>query len=262
MFLKKLYFNGVFTLSVRSRDSCVCLHLKHKLTNVYVDVEGFLQKVSLALSSLSTCLSLPSRSQKDSDSTRMVASSLHILPLQNAKFWRRQCLWLTFSLSCRPPFNCCFSYSCRQKVVFAASHPCVSVTGIFPAFCACVCVCAGMHVYVCRLSLSLCMCVYMCEYFSGAEAAFMSVPSIENGSASEGQPLLLHWASTLFRRAKCLYLMLNLCYLSMKLQLRTCYTCGTDWVIFFIAACGYELKCRNLLLCHPLLSLTCGQLLL
>lgn len=100
------------------------------------------------------------------------------------------------SLSCRPSFNCCFSYSCRQKVVFAASLPCVSVTGILPALCVCVCVCAGMHVSVCAcLSLCLCMCVCMCEYFSGVEAAFMSVPSVENGSASEGQPLVLHWAS-------------------------------------------------------------------
>lgn len=44
-----------------------------------------------------------------------------------------------------------------------------------------------------RACLSLCLC--MCEYFSGVEAAFMSVPSVENGSASEGQPLALHWAS-------------------------------------------------------------------
>lgn len=51
---------------------------------------------------------------------------------------------------------------------------------------------AGMHVCV-RVCLSLCLC--MCEHFSGVEAAFMSVPSVENGSASEGQPLVLHWAS-------------------------------------------------------------------
>lgn len=55
-----------------------------------------------------------------------------------------------------------------------------------------------MHVYVC-VHVCLCpyVCVYvrMCAYFSKAEAAFMSVPSVENGSASEGQLLSLHWAS-------------------------------------------------------------------
>lgn len=49
-----------------------------------------------------------------------------------------------------------------------------------------------MHACV-RACLSLCLCMY--EYFSGVEAAFMSVPSVENGSVSEGQPLVLHWAS-------------------------------------------------------------------
>lgn len=62
----------------------------------------------------------------------------------------------------------------------------------------CVHRCAGMHVYVC-VHVCLCpyVCVYvrMCAYFSKAEAAFMSVPSVENGSASEGQLLSLHWAS-------------------------------------------------------------------
>lgn len=106
--------------------------------------------------------------------------------------------FVSHSLSCRPPFNCCFSYSCRQKVVFAASLRCMSVTGILPELCVCVCVwgcvyvCAGMHVCM-RACLSLCLC--MCEYFSGVEAAFMSVPSVENGSAGEGQPLVLYWAS-------------------------------------------------------------------
>lgn len=87
-------------------------------------------------------------------------------------------------------FQLWFSYSCRQKVVFAASRLCVSVTGILPALC--VGLCVGMHACV-HACLSLCLC--MCEYFSGVEAAFMSVPSVENGSVSEGQPLVLHWAS-------------------------------------------------------------------
>lgn len=67
---------------------------------------------------------------------------------------------------------------------------------------------------------------------------------------------------TLFQRAKCLYLMLNLCYMSMKLQLKTSYTCGTRWVISSIPACRHEHKSSSLLLCHSILLLTCGQFLL
>lgn len=89
---------------------------------------------------------------------------------------------LCLTPSSGPAFKCCFSYSCRQKVVLAASLSCVSVTGILPAFCVCVRGC-------------LPLCLHMCEYFSGVEAAFMSVPSVENGSVTEGQPLVLHWAS-------------------------------------------------------------------
>lgn len=97
-------------------------------------------------------------------------------------------------------FQLWFSYSCRQKVVFPASLLCMPVTGILPALCAelsvgmhvCVCVFVSVCAFVCA-SLSLCLC--MCEYFSEVEAAFMSVPSVENGSVSEGQPLVLHWAS-------------------------------------------------------------------
>lgn len=96
------------------------------------------------------------------------------------------------SLSCRPSFNCCFSYSCRQKVVFAASLPRVSVTGILPALCVSVSVWACLYVCV---HVRLCVWECMCKYFSGVESTFMSVPSVENGSASEGQPLVLHWAS-------------------------------------------------------------------
>lgn len=33
------------------------------------------------------------------------------------------------------------------------------------------------------------LCLCMSEHFSGVGAAFMSVPSVENGSVSEGQPL-------------------------------------------------------------------------
>lgn len=66
---------------------------------------------------------------------------------------------------------------------------------------------------------------------------------------------------TLFQRAKCLYLMLDLCYLSMKLQMRTSYTCGTSRVISSIPACGHKHKWSSLLLCHPILVLTCRQLL-
>lgn len=71
----------------------------------------------------------------------------------------------------------------------------MSVTGILPAFCV-LGLCAHAYMCVCacvRACLPLCLC--MCEYFSGVEAAFMSVPSVENGSVSEGQPLVLHWAS-------------------------------------------------------------------
>lgn len=66
---------------------------------------------------------------------------------------------------------------------------------------------------------------------------------------------------TLFRGAKCLYLMLDLCYLSMKLQLRTSYTFGTSWVISSILACGHEHKWSSLLLCNPILLVTHRQFL-
>lgn len=111
--------------------------------------------------------------------------AVDIFPLQTDAFWWSECLCLT--LSCGPAFKCCFSYSCQQKVVFAASFPCMSTTGILPVFCVCVCV-VGVHG-------CLPLCLHMCEYFSGVEAAFMSVPSVENGSVTEGQPLALHWAS-------------------------------------------------------------------
>lgn len=65
---------------------------------------------------------------------------------------------------------------------------------------------------------------------------------------------------TLFRRAKCLYLMLDLCYLSMKPQLKTSNTCGTRWVIFSIPACGHKLN--RFFICHPIQLLTRSQLLL
>lgn len=64
----------------------------------------------------------------------------------------------------------------------------MSVTDILPAFCVlglCVCACVRALVHV-RVCVSLCLC--MSEHFSGVEAAFMSVPSVENGSVSEGQP--------------------------------------------------------------------------
>lgn len=66
------------------------------------------------------------------------------------------------------------------------------MTGIFPALCVCVYRDARRRVQSVFVSMYVCM--YE-GYFSEAEAAFMSVPSVENGSASEGQPYLLHWAS-------------------------------------------------------------------
>lgn len=169
--------------------------------------------------------------------------------------------FVSHSLSCRPPFNCCFSYSCRQKVVFAASLPCVSVTGILPALCVSgvVCVCERACLYVC---VHVCLCVYVCASTSVESRLLLCqcqvwrmVPLVKDSlSRCTGLP-------TLFRRAKCLHLMLDLCYLSMKLQLRTSYTCGTGRVISSIPACGHEHKWSSLLLCHPILLLTCRQFL-
>lgn len=157
------------------------------------------KKVSLALSSLAASLSPLSCVQEDSDNAHMVVSSLHIFPLQSDEFWRTECLCLTHSLPLShadPLSTVVFLIPVDRKLFFAASLPCVSVTGILPALCVCVCwgreVCRNACMCVCAC-LSLCLC--MCEYFSGVEAAFMSVPSVENGSVSEGQPLSLHWAS-------------------------------------------------------------------
>lgn len=99
--------------------------------------------------------------------------------------------------------------SCSLRVWLVRACVCARALACLPA---CVC-------------LSLCLC--MSEYFSGVEAAFMSVPSVENGSVSEGQPLSrCTGLPTLFRRAKCLHLMLDLCYLSMKLLVKTSYASG------------------------------------
>lgn len=162
-------------------------------------------------------------------------------------------------LSCRPPFNRCFSYSCRQKVVFAASLPCMSVTGILPEFCvswyvclcvccACggVCVCVREHACICA---RVCLCFYICVLVLDVWVlqveqkqllcqcqVWRMVPQVKDSLfAALGFPLCS-------QRAKFLYLMLDLCYLSMKLQLRTSYTCGTGWVISSKPACGQQRK--------------------
>jgi len=114
-------------------------------------------------------------------------------PLQTDCFWRRsECL-------------CLFMQTLFQLLffLFLSTESCFSL----PPFLArpwqayflhrvCVCVCASL-------------CVSVSEHFSGVEAAFMSVPSVENGSpAREGRPLAPH--SGFFFPKKSLHLMSDL----------------------------------------------------
>lgn len=84
--------------------------------------------------------------------------------------------------------NVVFLIPVNRKLFLLPPFPACPRQAYFLCF-VCVCVCV-VCVHGC-----LPLCLHMCEYFSGVEAAFMSVPSVENGSVTEGQPLALHWAS-------------------------------------------------------------------
>lgn len=145
-----------------------------------------------------------------------------------------------------PPFP-----ACPWQAYFLHSVCGVVCTGVRARTYMCVCMCVFVPMYVC---------MYVCVHTSVKQKllscqcqVWRMVPLVKDSfSHCTGLP-------TLFRRAKCLYLMLDLCYLSMKLQLRTSYTFGTGWVISSIPPCGHEHKWSGLVLCHPILSLTCYQ---
>lgn len=128
--------------------------------------------------------------------------------------------------------------------------------------CACVCVGVRLRAYMSVFVTIYCICVYVCVGTSVEETLLLcqcqvwrTVPLVKDSlSCCTGLP-------TLFRRAKCLYLMLDLCYLSMKLQLKTSYTCGMGWVISSVPACGHEHKWSSFHLCHSILLLTFRQLI-
>lgn len=174
--LQKVYSSLVFTplaLWHTLLYTCIPDLLKHhQPANASVDVQGFNWRFS-CLSvyyppACPLCLVCSGQWQHSYD-------SLHIFPLQTDEFWRSLCLVLP-PPPCRPPFNCCFSYSCRQKVVFTASLPCVSVMGIYPAFCECMCV--------------LCVCVRERVWLQWWSSCFYVSAKCGDGSASEGQPPL------------------------------------------------------------------------
>lgn len=126
----------------------------------------------------------------------------------------------------------------------------MSVTGILPALY--VCVWGGRGVGVC-----------VCEYFSGLEAAFMSVPSVENGYASEGQPLCCTGLPTLFSEEPNAFIWCWIFVISpwnYNWEHRI-HLGPAEWSPP-IPACGHEQKWNQLLHCHPILSLSSRQLLL
>lgn len=118
----------------------------------------------------------------------MAASHVHAFPLQTGVF-RVERAPLSHHSHADLLSNIVFLIPVDRKL-FSPS-PWASVTGMLPPFFVRASVCT----HVCRLRGCLPLCLHMCEYFSGVEAAFMSVPSVENGSVTEGQPLVLHWAS-------------------------------------------------------------------
>lgn len=149
-----------------------------------------------------------------------------------------------------------------QKVVFAASFPCMSVTGILPALYVCVCVCLCKNAHIC---VYVCLCFRVCEcvYFGGLEAAFMSVPSVENGSASEGQPLCCTGLPTLFPKSQMPSSDVGSLLLVHETTTENILYLW-DWLsdLSHIPACGREHKWSRLLRCHPILLLSCCQRLL
>lgn len=164
---------------------------------------------------------------------------------------RFQLLFFLF-LSTESCFCCLPSLRVRDRHTSCIVCVCgVVCTGVQACTYMCVCMCVFVPMYVC---------MYICVHTSVKQKllscqcqVWRMVPLVKDSfSHCTGLP-------TLFRRAKCLYLMLDLCYLSMKLQLRTSYTFGTSWVISSIPPCGHEHKWNGLVLCHPILSLTCYQ---
>lgn len=155
----------------------------------------------LALSLLSTSLSLLSYVQEDSNNAHMVASLLHIFPPQTDEFWRSQCLWLLFSLM-QSLFQLLFFLVLSTESCFCyllSLHVCDRHTSCIVRVCVYVSVCEGWGKGWWGWVVD---CVCVCEHFSGLEAAFMSVPSVENGSASEGQPLCCTGLPTLFPKSQ------------------------------------------------------------
>lgn len=150
----------------------------------------------MALSLLFTRLPLPSCVQWDSDSARTVASPLQI------SFCRLMSsvgvnAFDSHSLSHADPLSTVvFLIPVDRKVFFSGCLPslCVRDRHISCAVCVCIRVYTDARRRVHSVFVSMYVCMYE-RYFSEAEAAFMSVPSVENGSASEGQPYWLHWAS-------------------------------------------------------------------
>lgn len=150
-----------------------------------------------------------------------------------------------------PLSNVFFFLFLLTESCFAASFLYVSVTGILPVLCVCIVLCADKC--ACK---SLCLC--MCGYFSRVELLLCQCQKWRMVLLVKDSLLCCTGLPTLFRRANCLYLMLDLCYLSIK----TSHTFGTRWVISSIPACGHERKLSSLLLCHSILLLTCRQFLL
>lgn len=131
---------------------------------------------------------------EDSDSVHMVASPLHISSLCRLMSSDGERMPLSRILSLKQtPFQLLFFLFLSTESCFR----CLPSLRVRDRHTSCtVCMCGSVRVGVrARLRPNVCVYVRTCAYFSEVEAAFMSMPSVENGSASEGQLLSLHRAS-------------------------------------------------------------------